>query len=492
MKLRPIQQQAIDSTLASFKRGGTYHLVQAPVAFGKTIFASALMRSSLEKYSVKCIFLAHLTELVQQTHDKFIQVAPDLASKTAIFSSSLAQKDVGDITIGSRQSVARGLKNFGKVHLIICDECHLMSEEGQWDKIFNHFLALNPRLRIVGLSGTPFRLGSGFIYGEGKRWDEPCFKTGMEEMIKMGYLSKFRYKVKVVADLSGIPKVGGELHQGQMGEVMSEGSHMGSVKKAIDEHAKDRKHIIVFAVNIYHAERLAEFLGCECVHSRLGADLWRKRVDAFKSGEQRILVNVSQLSIGFDAPETDCVIMARKTLSPALYVQKIGRGLRVAEGKKDCVILDLVGNYFEHGNPCDPNVKEKEKSDKDPEMNICPECFELVHPLMAQCPSCWCDMDKYREERERKKQADINKRIEMEEIDPAKVILKKKWVKEDHRTRRGNLGRLFCLKVEGEEKPWFRFVSYTSKQKGIGERFEKLEVGRRYAFEENSFGKWIN
>lgn len=449
---------------------------------------------AITNHGAKCLFLAHLTELVQQSYDKFVLVAPELENKTAIFSSSLAQKDVADITIGSRQSVARGLEDFNeKVSLIIIDECHLMGEDGEWDRIIDHFKALNPKLRVLGLTGTCFRLGEGYIYGEGKRWSEPCYKVGMDDMIKLGCLTKFRYKVKEITDLKGISRANGDYAVGEQGEVLSAVEHMDSVRLAIEDYAKNRKSIIVFASSIDHSERLAEHLGCKCVHSRMGKEERRRNIDEFKEGKTRILVNPVMLTIGFDAPRIDCVVMARKTLSPALYVQSIGRALRLFEGKQDALVLDLVGNYFDHGDPCNPIIKEgKEVVEREPEMNICPECFELVHPLMAQCPSCWHDMFEVEMEREEKVKKIINERQKLVEIEDAKVILKKKWVKEDHRTRKGNLGRLFCLKVEGEEKPWFRFVSYTSKQKGIAERFEKLEVGRRYAFEENSFGKWIN
>jgi len=103
---------------------------------------------------------------------------------------------------------------------------------------------------------------------------------------------------------------------------------MASVVKAIEDYAQGRQHIIVFAVTIEHAERLADLLGCFAVHSKLKREVWRDRVDEFKEGRQRILVNVSQLSIGFDAPCIDCVIFARPTKSPALFTQMAGRSLR--------------------------------------------------------------------------------------------------------------------------------------------------------------------
>ena len=117
MKLRPIQEKAKADILASFCAGGTYHLCEAVVSFGKTILSSSLMETALTQHGAKCLFLAHLQELVSQTYDKFVKVAPHLADRVGIFSAGLARKEVADITIGSRQSVAKGLKFFDKVNL---------------------------------------------------------------------------------------------------------------------------------------------------------------------------------------------------------------------------------------------------------------------------------------------------------------------------------------------------------------------------------------
>jgi len=332
MQLRPIQQEAKEAILSSFKKGGTYHLAVEPVSFGKTILASALMETALMEHGAKCLFLAHLQELVLQTHDKFVKVAPHLAHKVGIYHAGSNRKEVADITIGSRQSVARGLSNFDSMNLIIIDEVHLLSDEGEYDAIIDHFLSLNPRLRVLGVTGTPFRLKTGMIYGQGKRFSEPCHRTTMKDMIDVGYLSPFRYKMKVdsqlLDELEQVKVVGGEYNNGQLGDVVSEPIHMKSVLRAIEEYGSDRKHIIVFATNIAHAESLSSVLGYKCVHSQLDKHEIRKRIDDFKEGRERILVNVNVLSIGFDAPLIDCIVLARPTLSPAVYVQQIGRSLR--------------------------------------------------------------------------------------------------------------------------------------------------------------------
>ena len=232
---------------------------------------------------------------------------------------------------------------------------------------------------------------------------------------------------------------------------------MGTVKHAISEYAIDRKRIMIFAVTIEHAEKLAEFMGCNAVHSKLKKDVWRERVDRFKSGEDRMIVNVSQLSIGFDCPEVDCVIVARPTMSAALHVQIFGRGMRISEGKKDCLFLDLVGNYLRHGLPSNPKIrKPKEKEDqKEKEKNtasVCPECFEVVEEGII-CSYCGAELAAKKEIIER------DEALKMKEIESEnkrhRVI--KAWEKTGHVTGKGNGGSLFVVQVTNRDKPLFKF-----------------------------------
>ena len=421
-------------------------------------------------------------------------VAPQLRDRVGIFSSGHDRKEVADITIGSRQSVALGLKKFSKINLIVIDEAHLMSDDGQFDHIISYFLALNPRLRVLGITGTPYRLKGGFIYGEGKRFPKLAHRTGMKEMIEAGFLSPFKYKMKVDQkmkdDLEKIALVSGEYNQGSLGETMQDSIHMNSVRIAIEEHAQDRKHIIAFATNIKHAEALAFVLKCKCVHSQMHKDDVRKNIDDFKNGVSRILVNVGILSIGFDAPITDCAVLARPTMSPAMYTQMIGRALRISEGKKDALILDLVGNYSKHGSPMDPYVKEAKK--KEPEPNVCPECFDVVPPELSICPECGYNLKEIVEAREKKEKKLEQERILMEEIDVKKSLVVKKWAKDPHITGKGNYGILFCIKVRGKSKPLFKFAGHNSKwMDGVVDNFNKIEVGEYYEIQENSYGGWI-
>lgn len=488
IKLRPIQQEAIDCTLESFIDGGTYHLLQAPVGWGKTIFSSAIMAKAVHTWGVKCLFLAHLKELVVQTVEKFNAVDPSLSCGLVMGKD----KRLGDVTVGTRQTVEKNLEIFDMVHLIIIDEVHLYGP--QYQKIVDYFAAKNDRLRVLGVTGTPFSLKEGWIYGDNKLWNEPCHSTTMDQMIEMGYLSNYTYKMaaSMENELSGVKKVGGEFKEGDLGEMMQEEQHLGTVKHAIEDHAEGRKSIMVFAVTIEHAEKLAAFLGCSAVHSKLKKDVWRDRVDRFKRGDDRILVNVSQLSIGFDAPRVDCIVIARPTMSPALHTQICGRGLRIFEGKEDCLFLDLVGNYLRHGLPSNPKVRkpkekqeEKEKSEKS--SCVCPDCFEIVEGNDLNCPSCGAEMKEKRDIIER------NEQIRLEEIEIERNTNKfLYWWEKSNVSKRGFRGVLFCVKVTNRDKPLFRTASNgTSKQDKIRKKLDQFSEGDVVNIVETAYGDWL-
>ena len=489
IKLRGIQEEALDGAISSFRSGGTYHLLQAPVAFGKTIFSSALMKHAVDEFGAKCLFLAHLTELVVQTVDKFNAVAPELSCGVVMGN----QKKVCDVTVGTRQTVGKNLDLFEKINLIIIDEVHLYGP--QYQKIVDHFLEKNPRLRVVGVTGTPFNLKEGWIYGDKKIWPDPFHASTMDQMIDMGYLSPYRYKMAESLDdeLQGIKKTAGEFNEGDLGEMMQEEHHMGTVKHAIEAYAYDRKRIMVFAVTIEHAEKLADFLGCFAVHSKLKKDDWREKVDRFKSGDERILVNVSQLSIGFDCPEVDCVVVARPTMSPALHVQIFGRGMRISEGKKDCLFLDLVGNYLRHGLPSNPKVRNpKEKQDdresEDAKSKVCPECFEVVEGEETVCPHCGAELTVKKDIINRD---EAIKMMEIERENNAHRFIK--WWEKDAISNSGYHGVRFCLSVTNREKPVFKFVTNgAAKQEKVRIRLREFNHGDIVNIIDTAYGPWVS
>lgn len=487
IKLRPIQNEAIDAVFDSFRSGGTYHQIVASVAYGKTVVASEIIRISHIKYGANCLFLCHLTELVEQTVSKIGQIAPELSCGVLMGK----RKDQSDIIVGTRQTVGKNLNLLGKINLLFIDENHLYGP--QYQKIVDYLLVKNPRLRVLGMTGTPFTTSQGFIYGENKIWPEPCFSAYIDQMIDLGYLSPYRYKVvEKMEELDCLKLSKGEFKESDLEEFLIDERHMGSIRKAIDEHCEGRRSIMIFCVTIEHAEALAEYLGCKAVHSKLNKKEWRTRVDDFKSGNQRLLVNISQLSVGFDHPPVDALIMARPTMSPALFTQICGRAFRIAEGKEDALIIDMVNNYGRHGFPSNPKVrkpkeKQKEGEKKELESNVCHECFEVVEGGTLICPCCGADLV------EKKEFIEINEAVKMKEIDRLANLPKvdDAGEKKNVITKRGFHGSWFWIKLDGG-KTLFKFCGNgTTKSEKERERINSLSKGDTVNIISTAYGDWI-
>jgi RNA polymerase subunit RPABC4/transcription elongation factor Spt4 len=196
-------------------------------------------------------------------------------------------------------------------------------------------------------------------------------------------------------DLAGVRKTR-DYNVGDLSAVMSKQQHVGSAVAALNEHASDRKHVIVFAVTIAHAEKLREAFGEQAtiIHSELNDDARYQALSDFESGKIRIIVNVMVLSEGFDSPAVDCIIMCRPTMSPGLFIQMAGRGLRPHPDKKDVLILDLAENCKTHGDPNNPRIeipgrsKKKEIVIEEKKIKTCPNCSEIVEPRATECEIC--------------------------------------------------------------------------------------------------------
>lgn len=193
--LRPYQQEAVDATLNHFRRHKTPAVIVLPTGAGKSLVIAELARLARGRVLV----LAHVKELVAQNHAKY----QALGLEADIFAAGLKRKEShGKVVFGSVQSVARNLDAFqGEFSLLIVDECHRIGddEESQYQQILTHLTKVNPHLRLLGLTATPFRLGKGWIYqfhyhgmvrGDEKALFRDCiYELPLRYMIKHGYLT---------------------------------------------------------------------------------------------------------------------------------------------------------------------------------------------------------------------------------------------------------------------------------------------------------------
>ncbi len=257
--------------------------------------------------------------------------------------------------------------------------------------------AINHHVKVVGFTATPFRTDTGRLdRGDDRIFGGIAYQCDIVELIQRGYLSPVHAKgTRATIDTSGVHLRGGEFIESELQAAAVEGDNVPKAVAEIVARAGDRKSWLVFACGIEHAERICqEFVAVHGIHAEgifgktSNADRDRMVRD-FREGRLRCLVNVGVLTTGFDAPGVDLIALLRPTMSPGLYVQMIGRGLRVAPGKTDCLVLDFGGNVLRHGPIDKVNVREPgEKGENAAPARECPECQELVAIQAKVCPEC--------------------------------------------------------------------------------------------------------
>ena len=213
--------------------------------------------------------------------------------------------------------------------------------------MYKRFLE-DANVRRLGLSATPWRLSGGAIYGDDKPFDVLAYQLPPSDLVEQGYLSPLKgVETEWQLDTSKIGKTGGDYSQGKTGEKISDEGWLQAALENALTHVKSRKHVLVFCPTVETARAAATLLNSKKQTAGfVSADSTDRedQLGAWKAGEVKFMCNVDILTTGFDFPALDAIICLRPTTSSALWVQMLGRGMRLAAGKTDCLILDYVGN----------------------------------------------------------------------------------------------------------------------------------------------------
>ena len=295
---------------------------------------------------------------------------------------------------------------------VLVHNCHLIAPEG--DGMYRTFLSdmkvINPHVRVIGLTATPFRLKGGLICKPENILNEICYEAGLKEMIQQGYLSPLISRAgRAEANLANLHIRGGEFISDEVAVAMDNDALVTSACREIVELTRDRKSVLIFTASVDHCKHVAEkiqaFSGKECaIVTGDTSPAERAEIIARFKGEfipadlfgtpkppLKFLANVNVLTCGFDAPNTDCVVMLRPTNSPGLLIQCAGRGTRLSPetGKTNCLFLDYGGNILRHG-PLDMIKVKEPGSGKggDAPAKKCPQCLVLIHAGYTACPEC--------------------------------------------------------------------------------------------------------
>lgn len=366
-QLRPYQQQAVTATLEHFRQTDEPAVIVLPTGAGKSVVIAELGRLAKQRI----LILTHVKELVEQNHQKY----ESYGFRASIFAAGLNRKEASEqVTFGSVQSVVRNLSVFEREYsLLIIDECHRVSLEqtSEYQIIINHLRAHNPALKVLGLTATPYRLDSGWVYQyhlpdktvrtEAATPFKSCiFELPLRHLIDAGFLTRPTLLDAPIAlyDFEQLRTgtTGGQHYREEDLNRVLQGAKRATARiiSQIVELAATRQGVMIFAATVRHAKEILSYLPAESSAIILGEMRPAARdsvINAFKARQIKFLVNVSVLTTGFDAPHVDLIAILRPTESAGLYQQIVGRGLRLAPGKTDCLVLDYAGNTHDLYRP---------------------------------------------------------------------------------------------------------------------------------------------
>lgn len=342
--LRGNQHLAVGGCRAEYAKGTKSVLLCMPTGAGKTVVASYIMLSAIEKGKV-ILFLAHRRELLHQTVDKLNRFG--VHDCNIIVAGNKAFDSMARVNVASVQTLIR--RELPKADLIIIDEAHLACAKTYRDIVANY-----PESKVLGLSATPERL-------DGKPLRE-LFETMVEvvtiqDLMQQGFLmqpsiygSAFDKK-----SLSNVRTRGGDYNESDLQDAMDTPKLNGEIVTNWKRYANDSL-TVVFCTGIEHAQHVAEQFKAAGVSAEyVSGDMPKAKreslISDWKRGFIRVMTNVGLFTEGFDFPELECCILARPTKSTSLYLQMIGRVLRTHKNKNKAIVLDHAGNVLTHGTP---------------------------------------------------------------------------------------------------------------------------------------------
>lgn len=402
MQPRWYQRAAVDSVFEYFMREVGNPVVAMPTGTGKSLVFGMFTAEALQAYpQTRVLMLTHVKELIVQDMKALRAVWPN--APAGIFSAGLKKKEANfPIVLGGVASVKNNIEAIGWRDIVWIDEAHLLSpdESTMYQEIIAKLTAINPALKVIGASATPWRMGLGHIT-TGGIFTHVCYDLttpeGFHRLISEGFLSPlFPRPTRTRLDTSEVGVSKGEYVQSQLQSAVDKDEITYAALQELVEYGHDRHSWLIFASGIEHTEHIASALAyfgvpaC-AIHSKLAAGERDARIEGFKAGKYRAAINNNILTTGFDHPPIDLMGILRPTLSTPLWVQMLGRGTRPSPetGKSYCLVLDFAGNTPNLGPIDDPVLpKKKGEGTGDAPVKICDYCGGYNHTRVRFCEQC--------------------------------------------------------------------------------------------------------
>lgn len=420
MTARDYQSWAVAQTWDYFRENVGNPVIAMPTGTGKSHVIAMLLQSMLYAYpQTRCMMLTHVKELITQNYSKFLDGWP--TAPAGIYSAGLNKKEVTQpITFAGIASVAKKAKLFGHIDMIFIDECDLVSpnELTMYNKFIADLKTVNPMLKVVGLTATPWRAGLGHITNGGLFTDVCVDMTGVDAFnwfIEEGYLIRLVPKPTTLElDTSGVNMRGGDYVASELQIAVDKQEITLKALRETLEIGHDRNCWLVFASGVDHAKHIAEELNimgipARAVYSGMENAERAQALEDLASGKLRALVNNNILTTGYDNVKIDLILMLRPTGSSRLWVQMLGRGTRpwympgydlstkegrlqaiMASPKHNCLVLDFAANIKKLGPINDPVLPRKKgsKGAAPAPIKLCLACNTYNHASVRHCTNC--------------------------------------------------------------------------------------------------------
>jgi DNA repair protein RadD len=413
---RQYQLEAIDALFDYWREEPGSPIVELATGCGKSLVMAEIVRKLIEGWpDMRVVIATHVAELIDQNFSELIGIWPQ--APAGIFSAGVGRRDYrAQVLFAGIQTVHSKTSLIGHVDVLMVDEAHLIPKSA--DTMYGRFISalkeINPDLKLVGLTATPFRLDSGRLdEGDDKLFDRIVYTYGVGDGIRDGFLAPLSSKPTETAfDLTGVGRVGGDYNQGKLQAAVDKSDINDKVAGEIVRRGQGRRSWLLFCAGVEHAEHMRDkmrALGitCETVTGETPKEERRRILEDFKAYRIQALTNNSVLTTGFNHKGVDLIAFLRPTLSCGLYVQMSGRGTRplyapgadmsTTEGrlagiavssKPNCLVLDFAGLVRRHGPVDMIEPKRPGKGDGEAPVKQCPECDELVHASLRVCTCC--------------------------------------------------------------------------------------------------------
>ena len=398
LNLRAYQTAAINGIYNYFAAETGNPLVVIPTAGGKSLVMASFIEGVLKSYpDQRILIVTHVRELIEQNHAELIKLWPQ--APAGIYSAGLKKREISaQILFAGIQSIHKHVYDVQQCDLVLIDEAHLIprSSNTMYRSFLDGLKRLNPMLKVIGLTATPYRLDSGRLHeGEEAIFTDIAYEVTVRELIDDGYLSPLISKrMATELDVSEVGTRGGEFIAKDLEAAIDQDAITQSAVDEIFSYSVNRKSWLIFCAGVDHAYHVrdavrARGVTCETIVGDTPSAQREALIKDFKAGRIQCLTNANVLTTGFNAPAVDLIAMLRPTKSAGLYVQIVGRGCRLAPGKTDCLVLDFAGNIARHG-PIDAIKPKTPKAGEEGEAPTkdCPDCNSIVHAAVRECPDC--------------------------------------------------------------------------------------------------------